>query len=296
MADALPYESKILDKIHEIANTKKNQCFFVGFLDGIAANKRLDFTELEPLLAECEAICRITQDEDAAEILEEAAAGHHDTPRELLELLLQIAETRSQYIDPNCRRSSANRILGFCAGVNCDSIITTREAEVLFERLNSAHDLDEDPRIVSLKHALIDALEDDAIDPGESKEISQLITRLVGDSYADTGIASSETLPVIQDLDAVHIKSVENRNVVVTGRFAYGSRREVKQRLEQFGAVVQGSPSSKTDIVIIGSDGSPQYTYMHHGGKLAEALKRRTSGPTPRIYVESQLRAIFSST
>lgn len=296
MAEEFTYESEIFESIHEKANTEKNQCFFVGFLDGVAANGRLDSTELEPLLAECDAICRLVRDEDAAEILEEAAAGHHDTPNELLDLLLQIAEVRSQYIDPSCRRSSANRLLGFCAGVNCDSIISTREAQVLFERLDSNHDLVEDPRIVSLKHVLRDALEDDIIDPAESEEIGRLIIRLVGDSYADTGIPSSETIPVIQDLDAVDENSLEGCNTVVTGGFSYGTRREVEQRLQEFGADVQKTPSGRTDIVIIGSEGSPHWSHKNHGGKLAKALERRASGPAPRIYVESQLRSVFMHT
>lgn len=294
MAEKLSYESEILGTIHQKANTAKNHCFFVGFLDGIAANARLDNTELEPLLAECEAICRLVHDEDAAEIIEEANAGHHETPKELMDLLLQIAEVRSQYIDPSCGRSSANRLLGFCAGVNCDSIITTREAQVLFERLSSNHDLDEDPRVVSLKHVLLDALEDNTIDPSESEEISHLITHLVGDSYADTGIPSSETMPVIHDLDALDESSLEGHNTVVTGSFSFGTRREVEQRLQEYGAAVQKNPSSKTDIVIIGSKGSPHWAYRHHGGKLAEAIKRRASGPAPRIYMESQLRTIFT--
>lgn len=294
MAKELAYESEILGTIHEQANTAKNQCFFVGFLDGVAANGRLDGTELEPLLAECEAICRLVRDEDATEILEEAAAGHHDTPKELLDLLLQIAEVRNQYIDPSCRRSSANRLLGFCAGVNCDSIITTREAQVLFKRLSSKHELDDDPRVVSLKHALIDALEDGTVDPAESEEVSHLITRLVGDSYADTGIPSSETIPVIQDLDAVHENSLVGTNAVLTGSFSYGTRRDVERRLKELGALVHKNPSGKTDVVIIGSEGSPHWTYKHHGGKLAKALELRANGPAPRIYLESQLRSILS--
>lgn len=295
MTKEISYESKILNKIHQKANTDKNQCFFIGFLDGVAANNRLDSTELEPLLAECEAICRLVHDEDAAEIIEEASAGHHDTPKELLELILQIAEVRSQYIDANCHRSSANRLLGFCAGVNCDNVITKREAQVLYERLDLGHDLSGDPRVVSLKHVLRDALEDDKVDPSESEEISLLITRLVGDSYADTGIPSSETIPVIQDLDAVDEDSLVGCNVVVTGAFSFGTRRQVEEKLNEIGSIVQKSPSKKTDVVIIGSDGSPHWTYKHHGGKLAKALELRAAAPAPRIYLESQLRMVFAN-
>src|SRR6056297_1133626 len=171
MVKKISYESEILNHVHEKAATKKNECFFVGFLDGILANNRIDQTELEPLLAKCYSLCRVVGDEDAAEIIEEASAGHHNTPRELLALLTQIAEIRTKSIDPDCRRSSANRLLGFCAGVNCDSIITKREASALYEVLSREHELEADPRISALRHVLRDALEDDKIDQAEAEEI-----------------------------------------------------------------------------------------------------------------------------
>ncbi|MDD9746645.1 MULTISPECIES: hypothetical protein [Marinovum] len=293
MTDRISYESHILDSIHHKANTAKNECFFVGFLDGVLANERLDLTEVEPLLAECAAICRQVGDDDAAEILAEASAGHGDTPKVLLETIAQIAEIRSEKIDPACRRSNANRLLGFCAGVNCDGIVTRREARVLYDRLGAAHDLDDDPRVVSLRHVVLDALEDDLIDEAESAEISQLITTLVGDSYADTGIPSSETLPVIHDIDEIDETILDGSRVVLTGRFSFGSRGQVSDRLQEYGAILQSVPTRKTDIVLIGSEGSPNYAYKHHGGKLAKALTLRSTGPAPRLYTEPQLRIIL---
>ncbi|MDF1857274.1 MAG: BRCT domain-containing protein [Pseudooceanicola sp.] len=294
MKKKISYESKVLFSIHERMNTAKNECFFVGFIDGVLANARVDTTELEPLLAECVAICRQVGDEDAAEIVMEASAGHENTPAELLQLLTLIAEVRSARIDADCPRSAANRLLGFCAGVNCDAIITTREARALLDRMEMEHDLQGDPRIEALRHVLVDSLQNEEIDPGESQEISHLITALVGDSYADTGIPSSEAIPVIQDLDEIDESTLEGSNIVLTGGFAFGSRAKVSLRLEDLGACVQASPSRKTDIVIIGTDGSPHYTHKHHGGKLAKVFKLRASGPAPRIYVEAQLHSLLS--
>lgn len=290
----LEHESPALRRIHRKAMAAKHECFFVGFLDGLLANDRLDETEVEPLLAECAAICRLVGDDDAAEIVAEASAGHANTKQELLELLQQIAQTRSRRIDGSCSRSSANRLLGFCAGVNCDNIITRREARVLLGELSAGHDLRDDPRISALCHVLRDALEDDRIEPSESEEIGKLITHLVGDSYADTGVASSEAVPVIQDLDEISETSLEGQRVVLTGGFAFGTRRSVTERLEDLGAIVQRSPTKQTDIIVIGSAGSPCWTHKTHGGKLADALKMRSSGPVPRIYVEAQLRRLMN--
>ncbi|CTQ48299.1 hypothetical protein [Jannaschia donghaensis] len=288
------YESEVLDSIHAKANTAKNECFFVGFLDGVLANARIDETELEPLLAECASICRLAGDADAAEIIAEASAGHVDTPAELLELLTQIAEIRADKIDATCHRSSANRILGICAGINCDAIITTAEARKLAVVLSSDHDLSHDPRISALRHAVRDSLEDDKITPEEGEEISHLITQLVGDSYAETGIPSSEAVPVINDLDAIDDATLEGRKVLLTGAFAFGTRRAVSDRLQEFGAIIQTSASAKTEIVIIGSEGSPNWTHMSHGGKLSKVLALRAEAPAPRIYVEAQLSAVLA--
>lgn len=293
MVDKISYESEVLAHIHAKAMTAKNECFFVGFLEGILANNRLDETELEPLLGECEAICRLVGDDDAAEILAEASVGHEHTVKELFGLLQQIADVRSKNIDENCRRSSANRLLGFCAGINCDSVITTREAAALHQRLKEAHDLQDDPRIVALRHRLRDALEDEQIDGSESEDISLLITALVGDSYADTGVASSEAIPVLHDLDQISEEVFDGAHIVLTGGFVFGTRRQVAEKLEALGSTVQNSPSGKTDIVVIGSEGSPYYTHKHHGGKLAKALEMRGRGLAPRIYTEGQLREIL---
>jgi NAD-dependent DNA ligase len=237
----------------------------------------------------------LVQDDDAAEIVVEASAGHSETLAELLDLLTLIAEVRAKKIDASCRRSSANRILGFCAGVNCDALITTREAELLVDRLKEEHDLEHDPRVAALRHFLVDALQDQVIEPSESAEISNLISTLVGDSYADTGIPSSEAIPVIQDIDEIDETCVEGKCVVLTGGFAFGTRAEVADRLSEFGAQIQKSPTKATDIVVIGTDGSPLYTHKNHGGKLAKALDLRAKGPLPRIYLESQLRRFFAS-
>lgn len=289
----MDYESDALLKIHDKAIIAKNECFFVGFIDGVLANNRIDETEVEPLLAECEAICRLVRDEDAAEIIMEASAGHADTVSELLDLLTQISEIRSARIEPDCRRSSANQLLGFCAGINCDAIITTQEARLLLEKVCEANDLEDDPRIEALKHSLFESLRDDEIDPLESDEISLLITALVGDSFADTGIPSSDAVPVIQDLDEIEEKVLEGTNVVLTGAFHFGTRKQVADRLSEFGATVQANPTKATEIIIIGTEGSPFYTHKHHGGKLAKALKMRANGSAPRIYVEGQLHGLL---
>lgn len=245
MTNALSYEYKALHAIHAKASTARNECYFIGFIDGVLANGRVEETELEPLLAECKAICAQVGDEDAAEIVSEATEGHHDTLRELLDVLTEIAEIRSQKIDPACPRSAANRLLGFCAGINCDGIITTREAQVLHDRTKGAHDLEAAPRIAALRHVVSDALCDGVIDPPEAAEITHLITSLFGGSYADTGVPSCEAIPVFSDSDQFDAIMFEGRHVVPTGGFDFGTRRQVTARPEELGATVQKAPPEK---------------------------------------------------
>ncbi|MGR3493187.1 MAG: BRCT domain-containing protein [Shimia sp.] len=294
MSSAAQISSATLDRIHAKAVLMKNECFFVGFIEGIFANNRLDEMEVEPLLAECAALCELVQDTDAAEVLEEARQTPADRRAELDDLLRNILDIRAQAIARDCPRSSANRLLGLCAGVNCDGRITHAEAVVLRDRLGLAHDLMEDPRVQTLEFTVRDALEDGHLDPDEASEVSKLITALVGDSYADTGIASSFAVPVIHDLDPIDEETFEGASIVLTGSFESAPRAKVGQSLEALGALIAKSVSATTRYVIVGGKGSPHYTHKSHGTTLAKALDLRARGISPRIYQEAQLRGVLN--
>ena len=62
----------------------------------------------------------------------------------------------------------------------------------------------------------------------------------------------------------------------------------IKSYLEERGAKVTGSVSSKTDYLIIGALGSPDWKYGDYGDKVAKAQELQKSGKSIVIIQESE--------
>ncbi|MHA3976237.1 BRCT domain-containing protein [Halovulum sp. GXIMD14794] len=281
---------RVLARIHSASNASKQQCYFLGFLEGIAANNRLDEAEVEPLVAECLGFAENVHDEDAQEILVELGLSYSDRPAEAIELLQCIVDVRGRLVDPNCARSSSNRTLGYLAGVACDGAINFAEAKGLLARLDKASELSDDPRVRVLRDVCREAAEDGIIDPEESREICHWISKLVGDSHADTGLSSFGAVPVIEDLEHVSLDTFEMGPVtVLTGEFDAGPRRRVEALLAELGAVIGKSVTRKTEMLLIGETAARDWRHASMGIKIEKAIQLRGEGKRPRIYREAQI-------
>lgn len=286
--------SPILARIHNERNLTKGECYFVGFLEGILANKRIDNTEVEPLLETCQAFCENFNDDDAREILTEAAQDYVDTVSELLQLIGCIVECRLGKIDTTCPKSSANRLLGFCAGVACDGVITINEVRSLLDRLSAPSDLQEDLRVMALKRICAEALEDDLVDSDEEREIADWIARLVGDSYSDTGLTTFGSSPVLDDNVEFDLSNLHRDEVfVLTGNFEACSRADFAEALNARGLNQARSVSKKVSYVIVGNEAARDWRLASMGTKMQRAFQLKSQGHPIKIVSESKFRKLF---
>ncbi len=76
------------------------------------------------------------------------------------------------------------------------------------------------------------------------------------------------------------------KRVCLTGEFARGSRDEIKSLFENAGAKVMASVSSKTDYLIVGGEGSTDWSCGNYGTKVKRALELQNAGEKIRIMRE----------
>ncbi|MDE7122388.1 MAG: BRCT domain-containing protein, partial [Oscillospiraceae bacterium] len=79
---------------------------------------------------------------------------------------------------------------------------------------------------------------------------------------------------------------LKDKSIVLTGEFASGQRKSIKAWLENLGAVVRSGVSSKTDYLIIGSLGSPDWKFGDYGDKVAKAQAFQLKGKAIEIVQE----------
>ncbi|MCR4794221.1 MAG: 3'-5' exoribonuclease [Ruminococcus sp.] len=106
-------------------------------------------------------------------------------------------------------------------------------------------------------------------------------------------VLSNYDNPVEQQSTDTSNITIAGSKVVLTGEFVSGSRSEISNKLEEMGAKVIGSVSSKTDYVIVGGYGSSDWAHGNYGTKVKKALELQAQGYNIKIVKESILHGLL---
>lgn len=286
----LPYGGRELGRIHRRANRAKHEAYWLGFLSGVLASEKVEALEMPALRAESQRFLDDFHDDDAAELLRDLDTDFVDHHREVYDVLSCIIDMRSRAFDAENEKNRVNRFLGFCAGIACDNRITPKEARRLLDAIGDVAELADDARVLRLQAVTRAALADGVITGEESADIAEWICRLVGDSCADTGLATFGNTPVLDGLmDDETFVTVDGRRFVVTGAFMVAPRKVIKSALTRSGGIVSESVSRKTDYLVVGGEASRDWKYSHEGTKLVRARELRAQGGRPHLIGERLL-------
>lgn len=161
---------------------------------------------------------------------------------------------------------------GILKGITIDNQITETECKKLRQWLyDNIPLLDQVPFINKTMEVLNKVLEDSIITKDEKKYITDMIDQIL--------------TPV--DYLTEKINSVEGKNVCLSGRFSYGSKDEVGKYIISKGGYINERLKKSTDILIIGSQGCPEYTNGSYGGKVKKAMQFNEKGCSIKIIKES---------
>lgn len=168
-----------------------------------------------------------------------------------------------------------DELVGFCRGAIADGVVNQSEAESLLAWINRHPDLATRFPANVLFARLTDALDDGELDNEEAQDVFELIAECVGASGDVTMEPCTSTLP----LDSPPPELVfPRRNYVLTGRFAWGPRRDVVNTIEFLGGAVKSNVSGVVDYLICGHFGSEDWAHSSHGRKIEAALNFRAEG------------------
>ena len=211
-----------LNRIHGEANYWKAVGFWVGFLKGIVASRAIEAEEKGALLAHSQELFEQYQDGDAYDVLEDLNELESKEMYGLLEQIISVREAEPEY---RVKVRATNEFYGFLKGIACDGIISVDEVQTLLNFVAANKGLLDDPRISDICKAAKVSLADGVISSLEQEEILEYISKVVGDSMADTGISSARDIP---QLDGMRLNledyNFKGKEVVLTGQFAFFKR------------------------------------------------------------------------
>lgn len=82
---------------------------------------------------------------------------------------------------------------------------------------------------------------------------------------------------------------LNGKTFCLTGDFKNGTKSEIKQKLENLGAIEKRGVSTKLDYLFVGGLGSDAWKYGNIGGKIAKAQELQEKGSLIQIITEEDL-------
>jgi len=171
---------------------------------------------------------------------------------------------------------SVDELLGLAKGIIADGEVNEAEATFLVRWLEENYSLASDDFVVqTLGKRIAFMLEDGVIDEEERKELFEILSAATGNESKATTASSS--LPL--DDPKPGVKFFE-RNFVLTGKFASGTRKFCQGLVQDMGGITQSGVSLQTNYVVIGEIGSRDWKHSSYGTKIMKAIEYREKPKT----------------
>lgn len=161
---------------------------------------------------------------------------------------------------------------GFLLGVIADDTLMESEVLALKKWLDSNYYLAGQYPFDRVFSVIQNALSDGILEQDELDEMLTLFKKF--------------TSPIEEYSCTDEIPELSGKNICLTGDFNCGARKELEEILCNCGCKCQTAVSGKTDYVIVGALGSPDWAHGTYGGKVKRALELQEKGKNVQILKE----------
>ncbi len=148
--------------------------------------------------------------------------------------------------------------------ISCDGILVEAEIDFLINWMNSHSSLRGNYPYDRVYSKLSEVLEDGIITQDEHDELIRLF------QSADNPVEANACTCGCTDL--------VGKNICLSGEFDFGSKENVSALLIAKGAVMQTSVTKKTNILVVGGQGSSAWSSGNYGSKIKKALELQSKG------------------
>jgi len=260
-----------------------------GILDGVTADQRLNEHELAFLDLWLKGDVSHIDDGDildlrclVSDVLKDGVITA-DEKQDLEQLIQDILEYGEQ--DLADISDFTNRLIGFLQGITADGVLNRQEILALKDFIDSAPELKEQWPGDVISGRLSHILEDDVISDEEASELHDLIAKIAGQRFQETGIAHGmATQYFCDDPDDVDFNGAV---VCFTGELLSGPRRRHETIARELGADVKKSVTKKTTCLVVGEVAGRDWKYTSHGRKIEAAAANNAKGSNTLVITEN---------
>lgn len=199
------------------------------------------------------------------EILEDRLISKDERRR-----LIQISQEYLQE-DSYCKVTLSMQILkGIVEGISCDKKIVMDELDSLKAWMEGNLNLKGNYPYDTILSCIEKVIEDRIITLEEHHELMGLFNEYINPIEAKTNL----------QID------LANKSVCLTGNFINGTKEEIGRIIVRNGGFISSGVTKSTDILLVGGEGSKDWSYGNFGSKVKKAMEMRAKGIGIEIFGE----------
>ena len=160
--------------------------------------------------------------------------------------------------------NSLNELNSILKEIAYDGVLTEREISFLTDWMEANSFLKGNFPYDRIYYKLVEVLEDGVVSQQEKEELLQLFKS--ADDPVETASFECGFLEVM------------GKQVCLSGEFDYGDKDIVSSYLIQKGAIMQRTVTQKTNILVVGGQGSSAWSAGNYGTKIKKALELQAKG------------------
>jgi NAD-dependent DNA ligase len=189
-----------------------------------------------------------------------------------------------------------DQLSGICSGILADGVVTEAEAQFFAEWVRKFAPYEPVWPFTDILARVERIFANGRCDDEERAELQSVMEALCGHrKEAQPDETRSTTLPL--DSPQPEPLVFPGQQFVVTGRFAYGTRRKVFEAIEALGGVCGDSaPTLTTRYLVIGVFASRDWYNTNYGRKIERAVELRDSGTGISIVSEEHWKRFLQPT
>lgn len=193
----------------------------------------------------------------------------------------------------NNAAKAIDQLTGVCAGILADGAVSEAEAKFFAEWVNQYTHLEPIWPFTDVLARVERIFSDGQCDEDEREELKGVMESLCGyTSDANPSETYSTTLPLDEPFPELVFPE---REYVITGKFAFGTRKKVCEAILGRGGVpVDSSPTRRSHYLVVGLFSSRDWINTNHGRKIERALELRSSGSGIAIISEQHWNGFLS--
>ena len=182
------------------------------------------------------------------------------------------ASAHSQSTHMAANTKSLLTLSGILSGITCDNVLVPSEVEYLQNWLDDNVELKGNYPYDKIYTTIANALADGILEQAELESMLRLFKQ-VSDPVNDCSCNCSS-------------RDISGKTFCLSGEFDYGEKSAVEELLIQRGGIPQKNVTRKTDLLIVGGQGSSAWCAGNYGTKVKKALELQEKGISIQIIRE----------